>query len=814
MSALITIEPQRKAAVLHLLKQALYEKSLYEFAKAAWHLVEPDIEFKENWHILAICQHLEAVAEDKIPQLLINVPPGTSKSLFCCVFFPAWIWATKPWKRFLFFSYSETLSLRDSLRTRDIIRSSWYQSLWPVRIKRDRDTVTRFENEEGGWRLVGSISGRGLGEHGDYSICDDPHNVLQAESDADRQTVTRWFEGVFCVRGEVRNAKRVLIMQRLHMLDCSGVALEKGGWDHLCLPMRFEADAEDGTSSHPSATTAKRPTSLGFVDPRTEDGEYLWPEVYTPTKVANLENNMGIYVAAGQLQQRPAPRGGGMFKRDWFPILPAVPPNIKKLVAYVDKAGCLTADTWVDTRRGEVLITDVREGDEVMTRNGWGRVLFSGETKRTYLLSSVLFSDGTWVTGTPDHRIWSERGYWADLGTITGQDAVCDLWQIKSILKKKPLCSKESVTPESRDGGIFLVCAGTRNANATLQIPCTAPFGDPPTVKFPLARISTTRMGTGITMSFQIFNCSPTPSTCESTAKRFQILQNFGGTWIASVLRLFAPTTSTKIQNEEKVNRGSADLQRRADALSGMLCACNAESNFRENLNVSRVIVPTVVNGIGDTDSVKNGHAVPVYDLTVDGSPEFFANGTLVHNSEPGKGTTAETAIVLMAEYEDPNAVLESMKMKYIVLEVIHGMWNADQREAIIKQTTQAWEAQYGFIEWWVEQEPGSGGKESAEHTVANNPGYAFKIEKVTGEKSVRAEPLASQSSVKKISLRQAVWNGYLLNEFEVFPMGKVKDVVDASSGAFNKLWQPGGGVTGVHQIRTGSGRVGDNRAS
>lgn len=495
------VHPKLASLLLKEMRRRLCEKSFYAFVKEAWAVVEPEINFEDNWHLRALCDHMQATVDGTIPQLLINVPPGTSKSLICCVFFPAWVWATRPAKRFLFFSYSETLCLRDSLKTRDILRSAWYQERWPVKMKPDRDTVTRFENLQGGWRLVGSISGRGLGEHPDFTIADDPHNVLQAESEKDRQTVTRWFEGVFCVRGEGRGTKRILIMQRLHSLDCSGVALEKGGWEHLCLPMRFEPD-------HPTATLKERPTKLGFYDPRTVDGELLWPALYPQTKVDNMAVNMGIYGEAGQLQQRPAPRGGGMFKREWFHILP-VAPSCRRIVAYIDKAGT--------------------EG-----------------------------------------------------------------------------------------------------------------------------------------------------------------------------------------------------------------------------------------------------------------------------------GTGAETAIVLMGEYVDENMLLEAMRIKYVVLELIRGRWEAPEREAITKQTAQAWQAKYGFVHWWVEEEPGSGGKESAQATVANLVGFSCKAEKVTGDKATRAEPLATQASVKKISLRAAAWNSYALDELETFPMGKLRDIVDAMGGAFNKLWSPGTGIRSASEIRTG----------
>lgn len=176
------------------------------------------------------------------------------------------------------------------------------------------------------------------------------------------------------------------------------------------------------------------------------------------------------------------------------------------------------------------------------------------------------------------------------------------------------------------------------------------------------------------------------------------------------------------------------------------------------------------------------------------------------------EGTGAETAIILIGEYADSSAGLEAMRTKYIILECIHGRWEAAEREAIIKSTAETWQDQYGFVEWWVEEEPGSGGKESAQSTIANLVGFSCKAEKVTGDKATRAEPLASQASVGKIKMRAAAWNGYALDELEVFPVGKLRDVVDALGGGFNKLWSPSTGIGSASELRTG--KPADNMAA
>jgi predicted phage terminase large subunit-like protein len=286
------------------------ERSLSRFVREAWHVVEPDVPLIGNWHIQAICQHLEAQTAGQIKRLLINVPPGTLKSILVCVMWPAWEWITFPGRRFLFGSYDQALSTRDSLRCRALLESRWYQTRWGDRFKPrgDQNQKTRFDNNRGGWRIATSVGGRGTGEHPDRKVFDDPHSARQAASNALRQGALDWWDQTMGTRGEPRGATSTGIMQRLHTRDLSGHVLQRGGWDHLMLPMEFDPD-------HPHLSR----TALGFVDPRTEPGELLCPELFSRGVVEDLKRNLGGSTAiAGQLQQRPTAAGGAIFRGETF----------------------------------------------------------------------------------------------------------------------------------------------------------------------------------------------------------------------------------------------------------------------------------------------------------------------------------------------------------------------------------------------------------------------------------------------------------------------------------------------------------------
>lgn len=139
----------------------------------------------------------------------------------------------------------------------------------------------------------------------------------------------------------------------------------------------------------------------------------------------------------------------------------------------------------------------------------------------------------------------------------------------------------------------------------------------------------------------------------------------------------------------------------------------------------------------------------------------------------------------------------------FYVLDMVMGQWEPATRERVISQTLTADKAAYGHVITYIEQEPGSGGKESAESTIRNNSGYTVLADRPTGDKETRAEPLAAQVGIGNVKLLTGAWNGRYLDILTSFPKGAVKDPVDASSGAFSHLAIASGGLpptTGLQQ--------------
>lgn len=306
VSPVILLDAVRRAK----LKRAA-ESSLYKFTRQAWQVIEPGTTFVDGWHIRAICDHLEAVSNREIRQLLITMPPRHAKSLLVAVMWPCWTWIAAPQFRWLFSSYAGSLSVRDSLKCRRLVQSDWYQENWGDRFQLvgDQNAKTFFETSKYGYRFATSVGASTTGHGGDAIVCDDPHNAMEAQSDAVRTSTLEWWDQAMSTRlNDPKRGVRVVVQQRLHELDLAGHILRKGGWEHLNLPAEYEG--------------VKFKTSIGWEDPRDSKGSLLWPEQFDAKSLEELKKALGEYGTAGQLQQRPAPAGGGILRVKHFQLWP------------------------------------------------------------------------------------------------------------------------------------------------------------------------------------------------------------------------------------------------------------------------------------------------------------------------------------------------------------------------------------------------------------------------------------------------------------------------------------------------------------
>lgn len=303
------------------LEREVCSRSLSQFIKRAWHILEPNQPYVHGWHIDAIAEHLEAVTAEELIRLLIAVPPGCMKSLSVNVFWPAWEWGPKglPSNRYLGTSHSVDLAVRDNLKARRLIQSEWYQERWgaSVVLTGDQNAKKKFENKETGFREAMAFTGL-TGSRGDRVLMDDVMSVADASSDATRESIiTTFLEAVPTRLNNPDRSAIVNIQQRLHPRDTIGITIERDlGYEALILPMEFETDT-------------RCVTSIGFKDPRTKEDELLFEERFPRAVVDRDKKILGSFATAAQFQQRPIPREGGLFHRDWFEIIDAAPTDVE-----------------------------------------------------------------------------------------------------------------------------------------------------------------------------------------------------------------------------------------------------------------------------------------------------------------------------------------------------------------------------------------------------------------------------------------------------------------------------------------------------
>ncbi len=306
---LLLSNPEAAKRLQNQISREIAERTLPGFIEQAWQVIEPGIEYVDNWHIHLIGEYMEAINRGQIQRLIINMPPRHMKSLEVTVCYPVWTWIKNPEKRFIKVSYSDSLSRKHNIIARDIINSPWYQHNWgdQFTLKADVNRQAEFKNNHQGFMLSTSVGGALTGEGGDVIIIDDPQNPLMANSEAEREASVNFFKNTLQTR--LNNPKTgvfIIIMQRLHENDLTGHILsEQLDYEHLCLPAIAE-----------KKTVVTFPISGKEII--REPGDVLNEGRFDMTVLENLKQSMGSVQFAGQFLQTPAPAEGIIFKREWL----------------------------------------------------------------------------------------------------------------------------------------------------------------------------------------------------------------------------------------------------------------------------------------------------------------------------------------------------------------------------------------------------------------------------------------------------------------------------------------------------------------
>lgn len=356
------------------------EADLLAFIREFWPVLEPETAFVEGWPLDQLCALLMAVTDGHLNRVIINIPPGFMKSLTLNVFFVAWLWGpcNLPHLRFISASYSAGLTERDNGKLVRLVTSETYRHLWGDRVKLVKDGVGKVETSKTGWKLATSVGGTTTGERGDYILVDDANNPQTVESETVRDTTNRWIREVMPSRlNNAREGVIINLQQRTHESDATGTLAEFGSgyswwvvpmeYDPLRdtpLPIRWDDDGaaievlEDPRGRTPLEFDADGNWLGGgevlegrYADERDNlklrmgsplarvEGLLAWPERYDTAEVEKLKVILGPYAYAGQFQQSPTVRGGGVIRRDWWQPWTADDfPDLGTVVAGLDTA--------------------------------------------------------------------------------------------------------------------------------------------------------------------------------------------------------------------------------------------------------------------------------------------------------------------------------------------------------------------------------------------------------------------------------------------------------------------------------------------
>lgn len=307
------------------LAASICRDSFYHFFQEFWNVVVPDelqMAQAPN-HIEYICNELQKIGErvaQRLPRqhdLIINVPPGTSKSSIATIMFPAWCWCIDPTIRFITASYAGSLSLEHAVKSRTVVKSEKYKLYFPdINLKQDQNNKSYFENSKQGSRIATSVGGTITGKHAHIILIDDPIDPEGAASRAELEYTNKWMTETLPTRMvDKKVTTTVLVMQRLHEEDPTGTLLksEPDRIKHICLPASLYD--EDGRPDETLKNLVSPPEAIeiyhdGYLDNTRLDQEVL----------DYLRGKLGSYGYSGQMNQRPTPAKGIIWQRWFIPV--------------------------------------------------------------------------------------------------------------------------------------------------------------------------------------------------------------------------------------------------------------------------------------------------------------------------------------------------------------------------------------------------------------------------------------------------------------------------------------------------------------
>jgi hypothetical protein len=285
--------------------QSALRADFYSFMVRCFSELNSGSPFLPSPHIEVIAAKLQAVRDERIRRLIINIPPRHLKSLAASIALPAWLLGHDPFKAIISVTYGQELSDKFARDCRAIMMADWYQGIFPTRLTSPRSPLQELVTTQGGFRLATSVGGVLTGRGADLIIIDDPLKPSDALSESRRLAVNEWFDGTLYSRlNDKTKGVIVIIMQRLHEDDLVGHVLKQEGWEVVSFPAIAEIDEERIVETPFGRRTFVRRT-----------GEALHPERESLETLRQIRTTIGEYNFAGQYQQTPGPLAGAWSRR-------------------------------------------------------------------------------------------------------------------------------------------------------------------------------------------------------------------------------------------------------------------------------------------------------------------------------------------------------------------------------------------------------------------------------------------------------------------------------------------------------------------
>ena len=329
---------------IHLkIMQKVFRASYYHFCKWCFTILFPNEKYEDNFHIKLLCdvyqQEIERILnkQHKTKDIIVNIPPRSSKTLITSVCLLPWMWIKDPTLTMINISFDEDLTLLNAQYSKDIIRNDIFQKMFgdTFTIRKDNDSKGFFMNDRGGFRLSKTTGSNITGHKGVVIVVDDPQNPKTSESEAHRKAVTEYYTNALFNRlTPVNLGVRIIIMQRLHEEDLTGYLLKKDSenYNHICFP----ATLQDNIKPSIYAKYYKN----GLFDEVRLSQQTL----------DSFRKTLGQRGYSGQYDQRPAPKEGAIWKKQWFdtinPLILRRDVDTQPICFYID--GAYTAKTQND----------------------------------------------------------------------------------------------------------------------------------------------------------------------------------------------------------------------------------------------------------------------------------------------------------------------------------------------------------------------------------------------------------------------------------------------------------------------------------